>query len=77
MGDLCRRIVAGSHIMIHYSAKSPKHNIASDLVAALWNYVVSYLLPACCFLRLRLGNAADSAMILSSYRFAVCSNKRS
>src|SRR5215510_1477817 len=29
-GDLCQRIVAGSPMMIHYSAKSPEHNIPYD-----------------------------------------------
>jgi hypothetical protein len=45
MGDLCRRIVAGSPITIHYSTKSPKHNIASDPVTKL-NYGMT-LSPFC------------------------------
>jgi len=42
-GDLCQRIVAGSPMMIHYSAKSPEHNVPFDPVAALWNEVISFL----------------------------------
>ena len=49
MGDLCRRTVAGSPIVIHYSAKSPKHNVASDPVAALWNHVIPFLLACLLF----------------------------
>jgi hypothetical protein len=48
-GDLCWRIVAGSPIMVHYSAKSPNHNVASDPVAALWSYVIPYLLACLLF----------------------------
>jgi hypothetical protein len=49
MGDLCKRVVAGSPIVIHYSAKSPKHNIASDPLAKLWNDLVVYLLTCLTF----------------------------
>jgi len=47
--DLCERIVVGSPIMIHYSSKSPKHNIASDPLAALRNHFIVYLLTCLTF----------------------------
>jgi hypothetical protein len=49
MGDLCRRIVAGSPITIHYFTKSPKHNIASDPVAKFWNDAIAFLLACLSF----------------------------
>jgi hypothetical protein len=44
MMNHCTRIVAGSPITIHYSAKSPKHNTPSDPVANLWSDVIFFLL---------------------------------
>jgi hypothetical protein len=59
MGDLCRRIVAGGPMTIHYSTKAPKHNVASDPLTKLWNDAIAFCWPACCFLQLRFCSFAD------------------
>jgi hypothetical protein len=47
--DLCGHTVAGSPIMIHYSARYPKHNVASDPVGRLWNSIIPFLLACLLF----------------------------